>query len=367
MKIPFLDLKRQYRTIKEEIDSAIREVVESGRYIGGDKVSSFEEHIADYIGVKYAIGVSSGTDALLASLMALDVGPGDEVITSPFTFIATAEVVSFLGAKPVFVDIDEKSFNIDPDKIEDKITDKTKAIVPVHLFGQMADMDRIMEIARRHGIAVVEDAAQAIGATYKAKMACSIGDIGCLSFFPSKNLGAFGDGGMVCTNDESISRKVRMIREHGSEKKYYHKRIGFNGRLDSIQAAILDVKLHYLDRWAESRINNAEFYNERLSGYVKTPSVTVEGKHVYNQYSVLTDKRDELVDFLNSRGVPTAVYYPVPLHLQEVFRPYGYKEGDFPVSERISRSILSLPIFPELYQEEKEYIVETVAGFYKNQ
>ena len=267
----------------------------------------------------------------------------------------------------MFVDIDEKSFNIDPDKIEERITDRTKAIVPVHLFGQMADMDRIMEIARRHGIAVVEDAAQAIGATYKDKMACSIGDIGCLSFFPSKNLGAFGDGGMVCTNDESISKKVRMIREHGSEKKYYHKRIGFNGRLDSIQAAILDVKLHYLDRWAESRINNAKFYNDRLSDYVKIPSVTVEGKHVYNQYSVLTDKRDELIAFLNSRGVPTAVYYPVPLHLQEVFRMYGYKEGDFPVAEKISLSILSLPIFPELYQEEKEYIVESIAEFSKNQ
>ncbi len=365
MNIPFLDLKRQYINIKDEVNSAVMDVVESGRYIGGDKLDSFEKNVASYLGVKHAIGVSSGTDALLASLMAIGIGNGDEVITSPFTFIATAEVISFLGAKPVFVDIEEESFNINPDLIEEKITEKTRAIVPVHLFGQMAEMGKIMEIADRYNIPVIEDAAQAIGATYNGKYACSFGKAGCLSFFPSKNLGGFGDGGMVCTNDDEMAKAIRVIKEHGSEKRYHHSRIGFNGRLDSIQAAVLDVKLNYLEDWAEKRIQNAEYYTERLKDYVKTPTIVVNGRHVFNQYSIVVKERDKLVDFLAENGIPTVIYYPVPLHLQEVFRSYGYREGDFPVAEKISKMILSLPIFPELYDSEKEYIADKIIEFYK--
>ena len=365
MQIPFLDLKRQYQGIKEEIDPVVREVVESGRYIGGEKVETFEKNIAQYIGVKYAIGVSSGTDALLASLMAIGIGPGDEIITTPFTFIATAEVVSFLGAEPVFVDIDERSFNINPDLIEEKINTKTRAIIPVHLFGQMAEMERITEIAKEHGLKIIEDAAQSIGATYKGEKACNIGDVGCLSFFPSKNLGAFGDGGMVCTNDDDIAKTVKELKEHGSSEKYHHSRIGFNGRLDAIQAAILDVKLKHLDRWSKKRIENANYYNNSIKEYLKTPDKVVDGVHVYNQYSVLSERRDELVQYLSSKGVPTAIYYPIPLHLQPVFSYLGYKKGDFPVAEKISERIFSLPIFPELYPEEKDYIVDTIIEFYK--
>jgi len=365
MQVPFLDLKRQYQSIKEEIDQVVREVVESGRYIGGEKVENFEKDIAHYVGVKHAIGVSSGTDALLASLMAVGISPGDEVITSPFTFIATAEVVSFLGAKPIFVDIDEETFNINPDLIEKKINSKTKAIIPVHLFGQMAEMDSIMEIAGKYGLKVIEDAAQSIGASYKGRAACSIGDAGCFSFFPSKNLGAFGDGGMVCTNDDAIADTVRQVKEHGSASRYHHTRIGFNGRLDAIQAAVLDVKLRHLDGWTKKRIENSEYYNNNLKELLRVPIKKVDGIHVYNQYSVLSDRRDELTKYLNSRGIPTAIYYPIPLHSQPSFSNLGNGEGDYPVAEKISKKIFSLPIFPELYPEEKEYIIETIREFFK--
>jgi len=366
MNIPFLDLKRQYQSIKEEIDGVVREVVESGRYIGGEKIENFEKNIAKYIGVKHAIGVSSGTDALLVSLMAIGVGQGDEVITSPFTFIATAEVISFLGAKPVFIDINEESFNIDAAFIEGKITSKTKAIIPVHLFGQMAEMDKIIEIAERHGLRVIEDAAQSIGATFNGKSACSFGDIGCLSFFPSKNLGAFGDGGMVCTNDDEIAITIRELKEHGSAERYHHSKIGLNGRLDTIQAAILDVKLRHLDNWIKKRNENANYYNDNLKDYLKVPVKKIDGIHVYNQYSVLGEKRDELIKFLSSKGIPTAIYYPIPLHLQPVFSNLGYKKGDFPVAEKVSDKVFSLPIFPELYPEEKEYIIESIKEFYNS-
>lgn len=366
MQIPFLDLKRQYQSIKEEIDQVVREVVESGRYIGGEKIENFEKNIARYVSVKHAIGVSSGTDALLASLMAIDVKPGDEIITSPFTFIATAEVISFLGAKPVFIDIEEDSFNINPNLVEESITSKTKAIIPVHLFGQMANMDSINEIAKRYNLRVIEDAAQSIGATYNGKMACSIGDVGCLSFFPSKNLGAFGDGGMVCTNDDGIAKSVIELKEHGSSERYHHTRIGFNGRLDAIQAAILDVKLKYLDKWIKRRIENAAYYNNKLKEYLKVPVKKVNGTHVYNQYSVLSDLRNDLVRYLSSKGISTAIYYPIPLHLQPVFSRLGYKKGDFPVAEEVSETIFSLPIFPELYSEEKDYIIDYIREFYES-
>jgi len=364
MNVPFLDLKRQYRMIKDEIDDALRRVVSSGIYIGGEEVSSFEREIAEYVSVRNAVGVSSGTDALLATLMALGVKKGDEVITTPFTFIATAEVISLLGARPVFVDIDEKTFNIDTERLEKAINKKTRGIIPVHLFGHMAEMDRIKRIAEAHGLWIVEDAAQSIGAMLNGRMACSFGDAGCLSFFPSKNLGAFGDGGLVLTNDDSIASGVRIIKEHGSEKRYHHSVIGLNGRLDAIQAAILRVKLRYLESWIERRIEHARVYNEGLDEFVTIP-LTKEGyRHVFNQYCILTDRRDELAKFLNERGIPTAIYYPKPLHLQPVFAYLGYGEGDFPVSERISRQILALPVFPELTLEEQDYIIKSIRAFF---
>ncbi|MGQ9615291.1 MAG: DegT/DnrJ/EryC1/StrS family aminotransferase [Spirochaetota bacterium] len=363
MKIPFLDLKRQYGMIKDEIDDALERVVSSGIYIGGEEVSSFEKEVAGYVSVKHAVGVSSGTDALLATLMALGVGRDDEVITTPFTFIATAEVISFLGAKPVFVDIDEKTFNIDTERLEKAINKKTKGIIPVHLFGQMAEMEKIKGIAEEHGLWVVEDAAQSIGAMLNGKMACSFGDAGCLSFFPSKNLGGFGDGGLVLTNDERIAFRVRIIKEHGSEKRYHHSVIGINGRLDAIQAAILRVKLRHLEGWIEKRIEHARIYNEGLKGLVSVPETKDGYRHVFNQYCILTDRRDELAKFLNERGIPTAIYYPIPLHLQPVFAYLGYREGHFPVSESVSRQILALPIFPELTTEEQNYIIESIRAF----
>jgi len=364
MKIPFLDLTRQYASIKNEIDSSIEQVVKSGVYIGGEQVRSFEREMACYCGTAHAVSMSSGTDALLASLMAVGVGPNDEVITTPFTFISTAEVILFLGARPVFVDIEQQSYNIDPELIESKITDRTKCIIPVHLFGQMSDMPRIISIAQQHDLTVLEDAAQAIGASLNGSKAGSVGTAGCFSFFPSKNLGAFGDGGMVVTSDEKIAHRIARIKEHGSEKRYHHSLLGFNGRLDAIQAAILRVKLHHLEDWTDKRYENALYYNERLSGCVTVPPMLKGSRHVFNQYSILTQHRDELVKNLVSRGVSTAIYYPIPLHLQEVFRPLGYREGDFPVAEEVSRRIVSLPVFPELMDQERQHIVQTVLEFF---
>jgi len=364
MKIPFLDLTRQYRKIKKEIDEALMRVIESGRYIGGEDVKGIEEEIAEYTSVKYGVSTSSGTDALLATLMSIGIKEGDEVITTPFTFIASAEVISFLNAKPVFVDIDEKTFNINPDLIESKITERTKCIIPVHLFGDIAAMELINVIAKSHNIKVVEDSCQAAGASLNGKMACSFGDAGCLSFFPSKNLGAFGDGGMILTNSKEIADRVRIIKDHGSVKLYHNSVLGFNGRLDAIQAAILRVKLKHLDEWNEKRRNNAYYYNDMLKSYVKVPLSDDCHYHIYHQYSIITDKRDELIDFLKKRDIPTAVYYPIPLHMQEVFGYLGYKEGDFPVAEKVSNHILSLPIFPELEAEEIQYIADSVIEFF---
>ena len=365
MKVPFFDLKRQYGVLQDEIDAALKRVSESGIYIGGEELEIFERDSADYASVRHAIGLSSGTDALLASLMALGVGEGDEVVTTPFTFIATAEVIAFLGARPVFVDVDERTFNLDPDQLESRITGRTKCIIPVHLFGQMADMVRIMEIAEKHAIPVVEDAAQAIGATIGDTMACGFGIAGCLSFFPTKNLGGFGDGGMVLTNSDDVAREIRVIKQHGSAVRYRHGRIGINGRLDAIQAAVLRVKLEHLDRWAADRRKHAAVYNERLAPYVTVPETQDGYGHVYNQYTIRSDRRDELVEYLQGRGVPTTVYYPLPLHLQEVFHYLGHGEGDFPVSEALSRSVLSLPVFPEMTPDEREFVIQTVVSFFE--
>jgi dTDP-4-amino-4,6-dideoxygalactose transaminase len=367
MELPFLDLTRQYRALSSQIDPAIARVVESGRYIGGEEVTRLEEELAGYCGVRFGVSMASGTDALLACLMAMDISEGDEVITTPFTFIATAEVVSILKAKPVFVDIEPDTFNIDPARLESKITGRTKCIIPVHIFGHMANMERIGEIAGRHGIGVLEDAAQAVGASIGGKRACGFGEAGALSFFPSKNLGAFGDGGMILTNSEKIAKKVAIIKEHGSKKRYHHSVVGFNGRLDAIQAAVLRVKLKHLESWNEKRRANASYYSSVLKEYVSVPVEREGYRHVYHQYSVLTDRREKLCGFLRERGIPTVVYYPVPLHLQEVFKDLGYTEGDFPVTEEVSKKVLSLPCFPEITDKELTAVARAVIEFFENE
>jgi dTDP-4-amino-4,6-dideoxygalactose transaminase len=377
MKVPLLDLKAQYSTIREEIKTAIDEVLESQIFILGPKVEELEKSVAAYSGTKYGIGVSSGTDALLVALMALDVKAGDEVITTPFTFFATAGVIARLCAKPVFIDIDPATFNMDPAKLEAAITKKTKAIIPIHLFGQSSDMDPIMAIADRQGLPVIEDAAQSIGAEYKGRRAGSIGSLGCFSFFPSKNLGGFGDGGMVVMNDAALFEKVKILRVHGSKPKYHHKIVGGNFRLDSLQAAVLNVKLKYLDGWSKSRRENAEYYGSSLQaagliskGLVQTPAAVYKDSgdknyHIYNQYTLRVKSRNQLQEFLKSAGVPSEVYYPVPLHIQECFRDLGYKKGDFPVSEEASDSVLSIPIYPELTTEQKDHIIGKIVEFYR--
>ena len=378
-EVPLLDLRRQYESIKDEIKGAIDEVLESQRFILGMKVSTLEEKIATLCNCKYAIGVSSGTDAILLSLMAEDIGVGDEVITTPYTFFATAGSISRTGAKPVFVDINPNSYNINPNLIEDAITHRTKAIIPVHLFGQCVEMDQIMEVSKKHNLIVIEDAAQAIGAKYpengNSKRAGSMGDYGCFSFFPSKNLGCYGDGGMIVTNSSEKSDKVRMMRSHGSKPKYYHKFIGGNFRLDSIQAAILLVKLKYLSDWTAKRQINSNQYQKLFESYgllkndcIKIPEVTLKGNllyHIYNQYIIRVKDRDELKGYLTSEGISTEIYYPIPLHLQECFSDLGYTEGDFLESEKASKETLALPIYPELTKEQLEYVVHTIADFYK--
>lgn len=364
-KLNFTDLKRQYKTIEKDIDDAIKNVLENTKFINGPQVSEFEKETAKYCRSNFGIGAASGTDALLLSLLAIDIQPGDEVITTPFTFIATAEVIALFNAKPVFVDINENTYNIDVSKIEEKITSKTKAIIPVHLYGQISDMDEIMDIAKNHNLIVIEDACQAIGAEYKNKKSCSIGDFGCLSFFPSKNLGGYGDGGMVITNNEDMANKIKRLRQHGSSIKYQHTILGINGRLDTLQAAILLVKLKHLDTWIEKRIKLAQRYNEHLKNYVKTPYILDHNKSVYNQYTIRTEKRDELIKQLNENGIPTAIHYPMPLHLQECFKYLGHKEGDFPVSEKISAQVLSLPMFPEMTEEEQNMVTKSITNFFK--
>jgi len=371
MNVPLLDLKRQYLTIKDEIDAAIAEVVESQRFKLGPKVAEFESLMADYCGAKRAVGVASGSDALLLALMACGVGLDDEVITSPYTFFATAGSIARLGAVPVFVDIDPRTYNIDPAKIEAAITDRTRAIMPVHLFGQCADMDPIMDIAEAHGLVVIEDAAQAVGAEYKGRRAGSLGHIGCFSFFPSKNLGGYGDGGLITTDDEEIADLIVSLREHGQTLKhggetvqYHHWAIGMNSRLDALQAAVLAVKLRHVDAWSDGRAANAEQYNARFNGSAVVPPYREEwNRHVYNQYVVRVPDRDGLMARLRERGVGCAVYYPVPLHLQACFASLGYGEGDFPEAERASKETVSIPIFSLLTDEEKDFVAATILDF----
>ncbi len=361
MQIPLLDLKAQYVKIKKEVMAAVSEVLESQRCIGGPKVVELEEKIAAISDCKFAVGVSSGTDAILNCLMSLDIGAGDEVITSPFTFFATAGCIARVGAKPVFVDIDPQTYNINPKLIAKAVTKKTRAIMPVHLFGQMADMDPIMEVAGKHGLAVIEDAAQSITSTYKGRKAGSIGTAGCFSFFPSKNLGGIGDGGMVVTSDQKLYDRLAMMRNHGMSPKYYHKYIGGNFRLDPIQAAALLVKLPYLDEWSQARRHNAEYYNMKFAGtVVKTPYVSPDCVSIYNQYVIRVPKRDELVKILKDKNIGCEIYYPVPLHLQECFKYLGYKQGDFPEAEKAANEVLALPVYPELTDEMKDFVVESI-------
>lgn len=366
MKVPLLDLKAQYAAIRNEIEPVIREVCESQYFILGPKVQECEKAIAQYCHTPFAIGVSSGTDALVIALMAENIGPGDEVITTPYTFFATAGAIARVGATPVFVDIDPETFNINPALIEAKITGKTKAIIPVHLYGQMADMDAIMAIAHKHNLCVIEDAAQAIGSEYKGRRAGSIGHYGCFSFFPSKNLGCFGDGGIVTTTDAARAKKLEILRVHGSQPKYYHKIIGGNFRLDALQAAIVTVKLRHLDKWTAGRQANAARYDQLFaeSGLVKLPLVKTN-RHIFNQYVIRVPRRDELMKFLKEKEVGTEVYYPVPMHLQECFAGLGYKPGAFPESEKAAQETLALPIYPELQDAQINQVVQCLRDFFK--
>lgn len=359
--LPMVDLQRQYHDLKAEVDEAIRQVLKEARFILGPNVAKLEEEVAAYLGASYAVGVASGTDALLLALRACGVGEGDEVITTPFTFIATAEVIALLGAVPVFADIAPDTFNIDPDGIEKKITARTKAIIPVHLFGLPADMDGILDIAGRHGLVVIEDCAQAFGAEYKGKKVGTFGNYGCFSFFPSKNLACYGDGGMVATGSEDEARRIRLLRNHGSKEKYHHEELGYNSRLDEIQAAVLRVKLKRIDGFNAARKKNADLYRKYIrNADVALPQETAAGRHVYHQFTVLSKKRDRIAAALNESGIASAVYYPVPLHLQEVFAHLGYRPGDFPDSERCAAEAISLPMFPELTEEEIRRVCDVI-------
>ncbi len=345
--IPFIDLKSQYKVLEDNIKSRINKVLEHGQYIMGPEVAELENKLADYVGVKHCIGASSGTDTLMIAMMALGIGAGDEVITTPFTFIATGEMIALLGAKPVFVDIDPRTYNIDPKKIEAAITTKTKAIMPVSLYGQCADFDAINAIADKHGLPVIEDAAQSFGATYKGKKSCALSTIGSTSFFPSKPLGAYGDGGALFTNDDTLAKIMREIRMHGQDRRYHHPRIGLNGRLDTIQAAVLLAKLQRFDWEVEQRAVIGQQYTQLLSAVsdkVTVPFIESFNTSVYAQYSILVDGRDFVCKKLNEAGVPTAVHYPVPLHLQPAFASLGYKIGDFPIAEAASEKVMSLPM-----------------------
>jgi len=377
MGVPLLDLKAHHEPLQKEILDAVEQVFKSQAFILGAEVGKLEERVAAYCQAKYGIGVTSGTDALLIALMALGVGPGDEVITSPYSFFATAGVVARLGAKPVLVDIDPKTFNIDPAKISQAMTPQSKAIIPVHLYGQCADMAPIMELAKRHNLGVIEDAAQAIGSEYRdGRRACSMGTIGCLSFFPSKNLGCLGDGGMVVTNDADLAERIRILRVHGSQPKYYHKLIGGNFRLDTIQAAVLNVKLSYLDGWTKRRQENAARYETlfRQSGLVQKGKVRlpepvyrdkgIKHYHIYNQFVLRVERRDDLIAHLKQKGIGAEIYYPVPFHLQECFRYLGHKAGDFPESERAANETIAIPIYPELTLAQQTEVVEAITSCY---
>jgi len=372
MKVPLLDLKRQYQTIKPEIDAAILEVVESQGFKLGPRVAEFEGQVAEYCRTSRAVGVASGSDALLLALMAHGVGRDDEVITTPYTFFATGGAIARLGAVPVFVDIEPGTFNMDPERLEAALNERTRAIMPVHLFGQCADMDRINEIASRHGVPVIEDAAQAIGSEHKGRRAGSLSAMGCFSFFPSKNLGGYGDGGMITTDDDSLADLLVSLREHGQTLKdggqtemYDHWTIGLNSRLDALQAAVLLVKLRHLDEWSDGRARNAGYYDSRFAGTPVTPPARApEARHIYNQYTIRVARRDDLVAHLREREIGCAIYYPVPLHLQKCFSTLGYAEGDMPESEAAAAESLSIPIFSLLTEEELDHVATTILGFY---
>ncbi len=390
MKVPLLDLKPQYKSLKKELDEALLKTAESQYFILGPEVDKMENAFCEYLGAKAAVGVSSGTDALLIALMAIDLQPGDEVIVPTYSFFATAGVVSRLNATPVFAEVDPVTFNLNPDDVEKRITSKTKAIIPVHLYGQSCAMDEITAIAKKHNLKVIEDAAQAIGVQYKdGKHVGTIGDLGCFSFFPSKNLGCFGDGGLVVTNNEELGKKLKILRNHGAEPKYYHKIIGGNFRIDAIQAAVLNVKMPHLDAWSEQRRKNAATYTKYfieaglaeetgrtsydnknkvlLPKAVYQPTTNNKPQptnyHIYNQFIIRVEKRDELKKFLTEKEVATEIYYPVPFHLQECFSDLGYKEGDFPIAETAANTSLALPIYPELSDDQLKYVVDKIAEF----
>lgn len=387
MNIPMLDLKAQYESIKDEINKKVLDTLSSQRFILGPEVEALEQELADYSGTEFACGVSSGSDALIIALMTLGIGQGDSVVTTPFTFFATAGAIVRVGAKPVFCDIQEETFNIDPDSLRDVLSTKfedgdhnLKAVIPVHLYGQCVEMTGILELAEKYNLHVLEDAAQAVGSEYPTregvKKACAMGHLGILSFFPSKNLGGFGDGGMVLTSDEELARRLKILRTHGSKNKYFYDTIGGNFRLDALQAAILRVKLKHLNGWHEARMQNALFYDRLFiesdlieNGYIQIPATvyknsSVRNYHIYNQYVIRAKRRNELQEFLKSKGVPTAIYYPLSLHLQECFSDLGYTKGDFPVSEKASEEVLALPIYPELNRDQQDYIVSQVKDFY---
>ena len=377
MGVPLLDLKAHHEPLHKEVMAALEQVFRSQAFILGPDVGKLEERVAAYCQTKYGIGVSSGTDALLLALMAIGVGPGDEVITTPYSFFATAGAVARLGAKPVLVDIDPRTYNLDPLRLEKAVTSKTKAVIPVHLYGQCADMAPLLDPARSNNLKVIEDAAQAIGAEYRGgRRAGSMGTVGCLSFFPSKNLGCLGDGGMVVTNDQDLADRMKVLRVHGAKPKYYHKFIGGNFRLDTLQAAVLNVKLSYLDDWTKRRQDNAQRYEQlfQQSGLVRREKVqlpkavyrdsTVKHYHIYNQFVLRVERRDDLVAFLKQKGIGSEIYYPVPFHMQECFRYLGHNEGDFPESERAARETLAIPIYPELSDIQQAEVVESIASFY---
>jgi dTDP-4-amino-4,6-dideoxygalactose transaminase len=358
MNIPFIDFSQQYETIKDRIDEGLKGVFKKGNFILGEEEKEFEVQFAKYCDAKYAIGVNSGTDALYLALGALDISVGDEVIIPTFTFIATALCISYTGAKPVFVDIEDETYNIDPQKLEEVITDKTKAIIPVHLYGQPANMGEIISIAQKHNIAVVEDACQAHGATYGGKKTGSLGDIGCFSFYPTKSLGAFGDGGIVVTDSDEINKKIQMLRDYGRKDRYQHKIKGYNSRLDTVQAVILSAKLDYLDQWNQMRNEHAAYYFELLNGAsgITVPVIKNDRTHVFQTFAVRVSDRDRVLDGMKDKGIGVLIHYPIPVHLQEAYADLGYKEGDFPVSEQVANEVLSLPMFPHMNKDQIEYV-----------
>ncbi|HEY3216073.1 MAG TPA: DegT/DnrJ/EryC1/StrS family aminotransferase [Candidatus Eisenbacteria bacterium] len=364
MTVPLLDLRAQYADLQTELDQAVRRVLESCRFIGGPEVAQLEQEVARYCRCAHGIGCASGTDALLLSLRALEVGPGDEVVTSAFSFFASAGAVANVGARPVFVDIDPRTYNLDPHRLEAAITPMTKAVIPVHLFGQCCDLAAIRAVCDKHQVWLIEDAAQAIGSEWEGRRAGSVGHFGCFSFFPSKNLGGAGDGGMITSQDESHADRVRLLREHGSKPKYHHALIGTNSRLDAIQAAILRVKLNHLDRWSEGRARNAQLYHQLFEGARLTrPYHDPRTRHIYNQYVIRVRDRDGLRRHLSERSIGTEIYYPVPLHLQECFATLGYRAGDLPQAEAAAQEVLALPIYPELTEEQIRYVATAVRDF----